>query len=198
MLAKLPDAVVLITMHADILPPAPDNATTELSDAGSPTRSTASSTYQLDDQPCLIGRDLACHVRVEEHRIDISRKHATIRREHDQYVLYDHSLHGTFVNGRSISGPYWLNDGDIIGLASTREMLRFSNASQLLRINISLTEREQEILDLLASGRRIKEIAEQLVISQNTVNSHLKHLYNKLGVNSRVEAINQANKLGLL
>ncbi len=52
-----------------------------------------------------------------------------------------------------------------------------------------LTSREEEILQLLAKGLLSKEIAHQLGISVETVNSHLKHIYEKLHVRSRTEAV---------
>lgn len=51
-----------------------------------------------------------------------------------------------------------------------------------------LTEREREILSLLADGRSNKEIARELGISDATVKVHIKHLLRKLGVKSRLEA----------
>jgi len=51
------------------------------------------------------------------------------------------------------------------------------------------TPREEEVLDLLARGRPSKEIATELGISVETVNSHLKHIYEKLHVRSRTEAV---------
>lgn len=51
-----------------------------------------------------------------------------------------------------------------------------------------LTEREQEILDLLAQGYRYREIAEQLFISIDTVRTHIRHIYEKMHVRSRAEA----------
>jgi DNA-binding NarL/FixJ family response regulator len=53
----------------------------------------------------------------------------------------------------------------------------------------SLTAREEEILQLLAQGFVSKEIADQLGISLETVKSHLKHIYGKLHVRSRTEAV---------
>jgi LuxR family maltose regulon positive regulatory protein len=61
-----------------------------------------------------------------------------------------------------------------------------------------LSEREREILSLIANGLKNKEIAEQMVISLNTVLYHTKNIYNKLGVNKRTQAILKAQELNLL
>ena len=53
----------------------------------------------------------------------------------------------------------------------------------------NLTPREEEILRLLAKGYVTKEIADQLHISFDTVRSHLRHIYEKLHVRSRTEAV---------
>jgi DNA-binding NarL/FixJ family response regulator len=55
----------------------------------------------------------------------------------------------------------------------------------------SLTKREKEMLELLAKGYRYKEIADQLFISFETVRTHIHHIYEKLQVQSRIEAINK-------
>ncbi len=54
-----------------------------------------------------------------------------------------------------------------------------------------LSNREKEILEHLAKGLLYKEIAAQLFISQETVRKHVYHIYEKLHVNNRVEAINR-------
>lgn len=54
-----------------------------------------------------------------------------------------------------------------------------------------LSNRENEILQLLAKGMLYKEIASYLFISQETVRKHVYHIYEKLHVNNRVEAINK-------
>jgi len=51
-----------------------------------------------------------------------------------------------------------------------------------------LTERERELLSLLARGRQYKEIADQLGISTDTVRSHIRRIYRKMHVHSRTEA----------
>ena len=53
-----------------------------------------------------------------------------------------------------------------------------------------LTPRENEILDLLATGKMNKEVADYLQISGGTVRKHIQHIYEKLQVNTRVEAVN--------
>ena len=55
-----------------------------------------------------------------------------------------------------------------------------------------LTNREREMLDLLAKGYRYKEIADQLSISFETVRTHIHNIYEKLHVQSRTEALNKA------
>ncbi|MEJ2557089.1 MAG: LuxR C-terminal-related transcriptional regulator, partial [Anaerolineae bacterium] len=61
-----------------------------------------------------------------------------------------------------------------------------------------LTEREGQILGLLATGLSTPEIAVELIISVGTVRSHVKRLYGKLDAHSRHEAITRARELGLL
>jgi LuxR family maltose regulon positive regulatory protein len=61
-----------------------------------------------------------------------------------------------------------------------------------------LSERELEVLRLLDSDLSRPEIAQMLYISVNTVRSHLRHIYQKLDVHSREEAVQRAQTLGLL
>jgi LuxR family maltose regulon positive regulatory protein len=61
-----------------------------------------------------------------------------------------------------------------------------------------LSEREHAILRLIAAGCKNQEIADQLIISLNTVLYHTKNIYGKLGVNRRTGAVARARDLGLL
>jgi DNA-binding NarL/FixJ family response regulator len=61
-----------------------------------------------------------------------------------------------------------------------------------------LTEREMEVLRLLAAGLTNREIAEALYLSTNTVKSHLKHIYDKLDVHNRAHAVHRARELAIL
>jgi non-specific serine/threonine protein kinase len=53
----------------------------------------------------------------------------------------------------------------------------------------ALTPAEAQVLRLLTTGRTTREIAEGLVVAVSTVDRHLTHIYNKLGVRNRAEAI---------
>jgi LuxR family transcriptional regulator, maltose regulon positive regulatory protein len=61
-----------------------------------------------------------------------------------------------------------------------------------------LTDREIEVLRLIAEGLKYEEIAERLVISVNTVRFYVKEIYGKLGVNNRMRAVEMARREGLL
>ena len=64
--------------------------------------------------------------------------------------------------------------------------------------SLGITEREQEVLQLLADGRTNKEIAKRLGLSPNTVKTHVARLFEKLRVARRTEAIQLARELGLV
>ena len=64
--------------------------------------------------------------------------------------------------------------------------------------DVSLTDREREVLAAVARGERSKEIAAHLGISERTVKAHLASIYEKLGVDSRAGAIAAAAQRGLL
>lgn len=63
---------------------------------------------------------------------------------------------------------------------------------------IELSDREQEVLTLVARGERNKEIARFLGISERTVKAHLTNIYNKLGVDSRAAAVAEAGRQRIL
>jgi LuxR family maltose regulon positive regulatory protein len=61
-----------------------------------------------------------------------------------------------------------------------------------------LTERELEVLRLLGTPMSQSEIGRTLYVSVNTIRTHVKHIYEKLGVHSRIEAIGRAEELDLV
>jgi LuxR family maltose regulon positive regulatory protein len=62
----------------------------------------------------------------------------------------------------------------------------------------SLSDRELDVLRYLPTHLSSTEIARELYVSRNTVRSHIGHIYDKLGVHSRTEAVERAHELGLL
>jgi DNA-binding NarL/FixJ family response regulator len=65
-------------------------------------------------------------------------------------------------------------------------------------VGSTLTEREREVLHLLANGLPQEEIASELSISSTTVATHIQHILAKLGVNSRTQAVALAHRSGLV
>lgn len=65
----------------------------------------------------------------------------------------------------------------------------FRQSSGATSDDLRLSPREQEVLRLLAKGHRSKEIADELAVGLGTVNTHVRHIYEKLHVRSRAEAV---------
>jgi LuxR family maltose regulon positive regulatory protein len=61
----------------------------------------------------------------------------------------------------------------------------------------ALTERELEVLRLLAAGHSNQAIAEELVVAVGTIKRHVSNIMSKLGVQSRLHAVARARELGL-
>jgi two-component system nitrate/nitrite response regulator NarL len=80
-----------------------------------------------------------------------------------------------------------------------RGIVERPNHNWLPRISIpTLTQREAQVLDLLAVGCSNKEIAKQLGLSPETVKDYVNGVYRKLDVRDRVGAVNRARALGLI
>jgi ATP/maltotriose-dependent transcriptional regulator MalT len=94
--------------------------------------------------------------------------------------------------GRDRSGPAQADPGATATGAGTRP----ADADELARFG--LTEREREVLRLLAAGQSNPEIARALFISAKTVSVHVSNLLAKLGVSGRVEAAAVAHRLGMV
>ena len=93
--------------------------------------------------------------------------------------------------GRALFGP-------AIALRLTKFFRRFETSPR--RANVAfpeLTEREHEVLELIAQGYNNQEIASALHISPKTVSNHISNIFNKLQVADRAQAIIKARKAGL-
>ena len=80
----------------------------------------------------------------------------------------------------------------MVGLGMTMFPPRSEQPSSLL------TEREREVLELIAAGSTNREIAERLYLSPHTIKEHTSTLYKKLRARNRAEAVQRAQRIGLL
>ena len=78
------------------------------------------------------------------------------------------------------------------------EVLRRLQARPQSDLDIHLTRREEDVLQLLAKGAPRKQIATMLGIAINSVDTHMKAIYRKLDVSSQTEAVNAALRSGLI
>ena len=65
----------------------------------------------------------------------------------------------------------------------------FHGAEERSEAKEQLTEREVEVLERIAQGKRIKEVAAELALSATTVQTYLRRIYEKLQVHSQAEAV---------
>lgn len=79
-----------------------------------------------------------------------------------------------------------------------RIMRHFSFTGPVADNPESLTQRETEVLGLIAQGMRVSETAQQMGIADSTVSTYIKSIYRKLGISSRAEASFEAARRGLL
>jgi DNA-binding NarL/FixJ family response regulator len=89
---------------------------------------------------------------------------------------------------------------DAIRAAAKGALLLGSEVAESESLNDGecLTERERQVLHYLVAGRRNAEIAETMIVSQKTVEFHISHILQKLGVRSRAEAVSCALRRGLV
>jgi len=92
-------------------------------------------------------------------------------------------------NGEDLTTPYLANLHPVVlarlrGSQTAGPARRGTDFSEL-----NLTQREQEIVDLLVLGKSNKEMADKLCLSGDTIKAHLQHVFRKIGVSSRLEAV---------
>jgi DNA-binding NarL/FixJ family response regulator len=81
-------------------------------------------------------------------------------------------------------------------LDALREIARRSR--ETARVSASLTAREGEVLDLIARGLTTRQMASHLGVSERTIETHVSHVYEKLEVRTRVQALQRATALRLI
>ncbi|WP_258098485.1 LuxR C-terminal-related transcriptional regulator [Marinoscillum pacificum] len=87
--------------------------------------------------------------------------------------------------------------GVVVGLQFVKR--KSTNAVDSTKANqLNLSERELEVLHLLADGYSNQEIADKLFVSLNTIKTHISKLYQKLNVSRRTQAVQKARDLAIL
>ncbi len=91
-----------------------------------------------------------------------------------------------------------VNAGVLLLDAKVADSMRAYLPPAYLSQGVQLTEREKEVLDKMAEGKLNPQIAEEFVISRNTVKAHVCSIMKKLSAQNRTQAIVKAIKIGLL
>ena len=107
-------------------------------------------------------------------------------------------LHGHRSRRGSPAAPEVAPRGRVTAIDRVGPVMLSETCAPLSLRREPLTEREIEVLALLATGMSNAEIGAELFISVNTVKSHLKNVYSKLGVSNRTGALSTALELGVI
>ncbi|PLX81264.1 MAG: DNA-binding response regulator [Desulfuromonas sp.] len=93
----------------------------------------------------------------------------------------------------AVGGQWW--EKESVGHAIEKMLSREAGARRLATI---LTDRETEVMCLVAEGLSNREIANRLIVSEGTVKIHVHNIYGKLGINNRVDLTLYAQKKGIV
>lgn len=119
-----------------------------------------------------------------------------------QYRMMD--ANGEYAWLESVGSPAFAENGDFTGFigtatdATARRQNYFTPDEESVRMVFSLTERERQVLVLIADGRSTKEAAAHLGISYKTADSHRSRILEKLGVHETASMVRYAIRAGLI
>jgi DNA-binding NarL/FixJ family response regulator len=110
------------------------------------------------------------------------------------YLLKDSPREDLFKAIRGVSKGESFIEPAVAG----KVLSRFAELSRQAQATETLSEREVEVLQMMAAGASNKAIASALNIGESTAKTHIQSIFNKLGVNSRTEAVTEAVKKGII
>ena len=99
---------------------------------------------------------------------------------------------------RTLNGGAHKGESLIQPRVASRLLDRFSQLARAPDTGEVLSPREVEVLQLMAKSTFNKEIATELLIGESTVKTHIVHIFNKLGVKGRTEAVTEAARRGII
>ncbi len=157
-----------------------------------------------------IGRGIDNDIVLDAERT-VSRQHAEFLLANGGWSVRDlGSQNGTFVNGVRVAGDMQLAVGvtDVVGLGTVTVRVLASDVDEghtvldhrgidMHKLLTVLSQRERQVLTLVAAGRTDDQVARELFISVKTVHSHLDRIRDKSGLRRRAELTRLAVRLGL-
>jgi DNA-binding NarL/FixJ family response regulator len=138
------------------------------------------------------------HVLVLSDREDGATVLAAMRLDASGYLTKSEGLRGLTSAIRTVAGGGRVMPEELRRRAVAELKRVADRAREHAEVRAVLTERELEVLQLMAEGHTMQQIGRRLGISPRTVETHVSKLYRKLGVRSRVRAISRAASLGLI
>jgi DNA-binding CsgD family transcriptional regulator len=100
-----------------------------------------------------------------------------------------------FLHLESILTPSFLSKWNV---HANQEIKSTGNDGRTVRLVEQLSSRELEVLQLIVTGLSNQQIADKLSVAPSTIKTHINNLYGKLGVQTRVQAVNRARELNLI
>ena len=190
-------------MHTDLVAPFDDVVLLEVSSetgtARFPARGTVVRVGRAADNDVVLSAEPT-----------VSRHHAELVCEHAGWLVRDLGSHnGTHVNGVRLAdgASQAVGPRDVVGLGTVTVRLvsdegdgltvEDGRGREMHRLLTALSQREREVLALVAAGRTDDQVATELFISVKTVHSHLDRIRDKTGVRRRAELTRLAVRLGL-
>ena len=97
-----------------------------------------------------------------------------------------------------VQGAIWIDPDLSADFTQVLQREAIARGSGDVEAEVQLSDREREVLLALEQGQRLIDVANLLVVSENTIKTHLRRIYEKLGVDNRHDAVSRARLTGQL